>query len=183
MLSVPPSGGPKGAVAALCAGPSRPLFSLGPASYPASVACAAPLPRRSLGRGGRIHLILHGHTPRLGYRAVKHEPPNYVLKSGPFSSKSGPCALLGGKRPVAFDPSATSAGGSKCCGCMQPRWTTGISRREEPPLRCRLFLGAGIVRGIDVGDCKGTLTVNLHNRWAGYPSIMVHFRWCLAIAS
>ncbi len=26
------------------------------------------VPRRSLSRGGRIHLILHGHTPRLGYR-------------------------------------------------------------------------------------------------------------------
>ena len=26
------------------------------------------VPRRSLGCDGRIHLILHGHTPRLGYR-------------------------------------------------------------------------------------------------------------------
>jgi hypothetical protein len=48
---------------------------------------------------------------------------------------------------------------------------------------CQLFLNAGIVRGIDVGDCKGTLTVNLHNRWAGHPSIMVHFCRCLAITS
>src|SRR6266851_502780 len=66
---------------------------------------------------------------------------------------------------------------------MQPRWTAGISRREQPPLCCQLFLSAGIVRRIDVGDCKGTLTVNLHNRWAGYPSIMVHCRRCLAIPS
>jgi hypothetical protein len=28
----------------------------------------ALLPRYSLGRGGRIHLILHGHTLRLSYR-------------------------------------------------------------------------------------------------------------------
>ena len=39
-------------------------------------------------RGGSIHLILHGHTPRLGYRAVKHEPPNYVLKSGGSQGKA-----------------------------------------------------------------------------------------------
>jgi hypothetical protein len=26
------------------------------------------VPRHPLGHGGRIHLILHGHTPRLGYR-------------------------------------------------------------------------------------------------------------------
>src|SRR5207244_11139919 len=26
------------------------------------------IPRHSLGRGGRVHLILHGHTPQLGYR-------------------------------------------------------------------------------------------------------------------
>src|SRR6266849_10287524 len=33
--------------------------------------CAGQLslvPRHSLGRAGRIHLMLHGHTPRLGYR-------------------------------------------------------------------------------------------------------------------
>src|SRR5829696_1538434 len=32
----------------------------------------ALIPRHSLGSGGRIHLILHGHTPRLGYRDEKH---------------------------------------------------------------------------------------------------------------
>jgi hypothetical protein len=35
----------------------------------------ALVPRHSLnGRGGRIHLILHGHTPRLGYRGGEHVP-------------------------------------------------------------------------------------------------------------
>jgi hypothetical protein len=33
------------------------------------------IPWDSLGRGDRIHLILHSHTPRLGYRGEKHEPP------------------------------------------------------------------------------------------------------------
>jgi len=33
----------------------------------------SPVPRHSL---GRIYLILHDHTPRLGYRADKHEPPD-----------------------------------------------------------------------------------------------------------
>ena len=35
----------------------------------------APVLRHSLGRGCRFPLILHGHTPRLGYRGQKHEPP------------------------------------------------------------------------------------------------------------
>src|ERR1700704_4758901 len=34
------------------------------------------VPRHSLGRAGRIHLMLHGHTPRLGYRGEKHVPPD-----------------------------------------------------------------------------------------------------------
>src|ERR1700730_2412854 len=42
----------------------------------------ALIPRYSLRLRGGVHLIWHGHTPRLGYRAVKHEPPNYELKSG-----------------------------------------------------------------------------------------------------
>jgi hypothetical protein len=67
------------------------------------------VPRRWLGRGGSIHLILHGHTPQLGYRSEKHEPPGQALESGPFS---GQCRLRGrpsGKGPVAIDPKAASA--------------------------------------------------------------------------
>jgi hypothetical protein len=30
--------------------------------------------RHSLWHGGSIHLMLHSHTPRLGYRGEKHEP-------------------------------------------------------------------------------------------------------------
>jgi hypothetical protein len=55
------------------------------------------VPRHSL---GCIHLILHGHTPRLGYRADKHEPPDYVSESGRFSGKSGLRVWPRGKRPV-----------------------------------------------------------------------------------
>ncbi len=46
--SVPPSGGPKGAVAELSAGIQPPPLSLGPASYPAAVGCAAPLSSRAV---------------------------------------------------------------------------------------------------------------------------------------
>jgi hypothetical protein len=41
-----------------------------------------------LGRGDRIHLILHGHTPRLDYRGEKHVPVEWALASGRFRTKA-----------------------------------------------------------------------------------------------
>jgi hypothetical protein len=53
-------------------------------------------------------LILHGHTPRLGYRDEKHVPPDQVLESGRFSGQSRLRFGLGGQQRVAFDPQRTS---------------------------------------------------------------------------
>jgi hypothetical protein len=44
------------------------------------------VPRHSLGRGTRIHLI-HSHTPRLGYRGEKHELLGAASKSSLFEQK------------------------------------------------------------------------------------------------
>ena len=70
---------------------------------------AVPLslvPRHSLGRGGHIHLILHGHTPRPGYR--EREACATGLGIGRFSGQSRLRVRLGGKRPVAIDPERPS---------------------------------------------------------------------------
>src|SRR5216683_2203590 len=63
----------------------------------------ALVPRHSLGRGGRIQLILHGHTPRLGYREREACATGLALEFGWFSDQSGLPVRLGGKRPVAND--------------------------------------------------------------------------------
>ena len=64
---------------------------------------AVPLslvPRHSLGRGGHIHLILHGHTPRPGYR--EREACATGLGIGRFSGQSGLRLRPSSKRPVAI---------------------------------------------------------------------------------
>jgi len=62
------------------------------------------VPGHLLGRWDSIHLILHGHIPRLGYRGGKHEPPKSALESGRLSGQSGLLGRSRGKCPVAIDP-------------------------------------------------------------------------------
>jgi hypothetical protein len=62
------------------------------------------VPRHSAGRGGSIHLILHGHTPRLGYRVDKHEPQVFASKSGQVRSRT--------KADFAAGPAKNSEGSS-----------------------------------------------------------------------
>jgi hypothetical protein len=65
--------------------------------------------RQSLGRVGRILLILHGYTPRVGYRGEKPVPPDRALEPGRFSGQSGLRSRPTGKRNVANDPQRKSA--------------------------------------------------------------------------
>src|SRR6202048_2490106 len=64
----------------------------------------ALVPGHSLkGRGGRVHLILHGHTPRL-QGGEEPLPLARALESGLLSDHYRPGVRLGYKRPVAMDP-------------------------------------------------------------------------------
>jgi hypothetical protein len=67
------------------------------------------VPLHSLGRWVRIQLILHGHTPRFGYRGEKHEPPAWALELGRLSGQSGRLGAFSGKYSIAFQPKRTSA--------------------------------------------------------------------------
>jgi len=50
------------------------------------------------------HLLLHGHSPRLGFRGRGACAPEGALESRRFSSQRGLRARPSSKRPVAFDP-------------------------------------------------------------------------------
>ena len=88
---------------------------------------------------GRIYLILHGHTPRLGYRADKHEPQVFASKSGRFSDEGGLRRWPGEKRPVAIDPQ------------RRPRF------RNNPTSCSLLVLGQSVRKGLKAMRAPTTL--------------------------